>query len=313
VITDDQLIERLRGSMSSAAADVSPAPGLLEGISPGRKGFRLPGLAGFAVAFAAVVAVVVAVVAVSLLRHTSASHSVVPAIRVAPGPTSLGELRSELAILQQPQRAADKMPAWGIAAEERVNCSNCLNVARLIPSETRLLAKIHLPHSDAEFGPGPERVYLVIGTIPTTWGNGGMSGWRQLGRAVHGVHLSLVGLTSNRSHHAQPVDELLNYRNHSSMPTQALTPRDVMITTVATIGVVPDGVTRVKWELANPGQAHAVAIYPRVQDNVAIAPWTPAPRYTALMNEQRLIGATWYGADGRVIASFRDDLAKLDQ
>ncbi len=84
-----------------------------------------------------------------------------------------------------------------------------------------------------------------------------------------------------------------------------------MITGVATIGVVPDGVTRVRWELDNPGQTKPTTVYPRVHGNIAIAPWTPAPPSTRLINEQWLASDTWYGADGRVIARF-GDLAQID-
>jgi len=85
----------------------------------------------------------------------------------------------------------------------------------------------------------------------------------------------------------------------------------VLITSLATVGVVPDGVTRVKWELDNPGQRTPTSVYPRVQGNVAIAPWTPAPRSTSLINDQFLTGATWYGADGRVIAHFSIPASEL--
>lgn len=84
-----------------------------------------------------------------------------------------------------------------------------------------------------------------------------------------------------------------------------------LITSGATVGVVPDGVARVKWELANPGQTKAVTVYPRVSGNTAAAPWTPAPRSTGLINEQLLVGATWYDARGRVTASFHDGLVRI--
>jgi hypothetical protein len=96
------------------------------------------------------------------------------------------------------------------------------------------------------------------------------------------------------------------------VPAQPLTPRAVMITSIATVGVVPDGVARVRWELVNPGQATPATVYPRVHDNVAIAPWTPAPRATRLINEQLLAGATWYAADGHVIATF-NQLAEIER
>lgn len=313
--TDQQLIERLRSSMNAAVADVRPRRGLLDGISPSRmRRFRLPNSGRLAVIVATVTALVVAAVALTSLRHAPSSRPqpVAPQhARPAPNPNSLAGLRSDLAILRRPQASADELPAWGIAAEERQNCSNCLNVAKLIPRETRLVATLHVPRSAGGIGPGLEHIYLVLGTVPRAWGNGLISGWMQRGRAIEGLHLSLVGLTSKRSPTAQLQDEA-NYTGRP-MPAQALTPRAVIITNFATVGIVPDGVTRVKWELANPGQARAVTVYPHVSGNIAIAPWTPAPRSTALIDEQWLVGATWYAADGRAIAAFTQSLAKLDK
>jgi hypothetical protein len=97
------------------------------------------------------------------------------------------------------------------------------------------------------------------------------------------------------------------------MPAELLTPRDVMITSRATVGLVPDGVTRVRWELANPGQRKPVTVYPRVHGNLAFSPWTPAPPSTSLLNEQWLVGATWYGPGGRVLASFSIDLTQIGE
>jgi len=158
--------------------------------------------------------------------------------------------------------------------------------------------------------PGRERIYLVLGTVPSKWQNTMSSGWRQAGRAGRGLHLSLVGLTHPQPHVAGPADVLLNY-SELPMSARSLNPRDVLITDRATIGVVPDGVARVRWELANPGQARAVTVYPKIRGNVAVAPWTPAPRSTALINEQLLISATWYDTAGHVIASFHDSLARI--
>ena len=299
---DEQLIERLRSSMNAAVADVVPPRGLLDGISsPPVRQLRLPTLSGLAVVGASAVALVVAM---TLLRHVAPRVSAPQGNRPVASGDSLAALRSELAILRRPQTRADKIPAWGIAAEERPNCSNCLNVAKLMPRQTRLVATLHHPRMAG----GVEHVYLVLGTVPKVWGTGRVSGWMQHGRAIEGLHLTLVGLTSKRS---WTPDELLNGAARP-LPAQALTPRTVMITTLATVGIVADGVTRVKWELANPGQARAATVYPRVTGNIAIAPWTPAPRSTALLNEQWLVSATWYAADGRVIAAFSQSLARLD-
>lgn len=313
MITDEQLTERLRESMNTAVADVFPPDGLLEGVTPARgRCLRLPSLGGVVAIVATGFAAGVAVLALIVLGHarTPATQTIAPVTQPAPEASSLAALRAELAILRRPQRASDKLPRWETAAEEREHCSNCLNVATLIPRETRLLATIRTP--PGESGRIAERFYLVVGNVPSDWGTGLASGWRQRGRAIEGPHLSLVGFTVQRSPFVQPADELLNYSG-SPMPAGLLTPRDVMITSRATVGVVPDGVTRVQWKLANPGQRKAVTVYPRVHGNLALSPWTPAPPSTGLLNEQWLVGATWYGPGGRVIASCSIDLAQIDK
>jgi hypothetical protein len=61
------------------------------------------------------------------------------------------------------------------------------------------------------------------------------------------------------------------------------------------------------------GQQKPVTVYPRVDGNLATAPWTPAPVSTRLLNEQYLVGATWYAPSGQVIASFRISMAQLNR
>jgi hypothetical protein len=315
MISDEQLIDRLRVSMSAAAAEVAPPEGLLDGIAPAR-GPRL-GLAkasGWIVVLTSASALAITVLAIALLGHarTPTTQTTAPQAAGPPAATGLAGLRSELAILRRPQRPADRIPGWGIAAEEQPHCSNCLNVTRVLKAQTRLLASLSVPRSYTDVGPGPERVYLVLGTVPASWENGIASGWRQRGRAGRGLHLSLVGVATRHPRIAQPPDELLNYVQ-LPMPSELLSPRDVMITSFGSVGVVPDGVTRVKWELTNPGQAKPVVVYPRVHGNTAIAPMTPAPRSTALIDEQFVVGATWFGPDGRVLASFHDNLAQFNR
>lgn len=81
-----------------------------------------------------------------------------------------------------------------------------------------------------------------------------------------------------------------------------------MIGQFGSVGIVPDGVTRVRWELIDPGQSHPVTVYPTIHDNVATAPITPTPdpKEVGLTNEQYLASAVWYGADGKAIASVNE-------
>lgn len=315
MITDEQLIERLRSGMHAAAADVTAPYELLGGISPSpRRTVRLPSFGGIVGLVATVSTIAVAVLAVALLghQHRVAPQTVAPARPPVAGASTLAQLRSQLAILRRPQRAEDRLSASEVTDEQRQICSACLNVAKLIPGETRLLTTIRVPRTAPEGGLRPERVYLVIGTVPKAWGNGLISGWQQSARSIRGLHLSLVGFTREGPRVAEPIDEVLNPAS-LAIPAETLTPRAVLITSLASVGVVPDGVTRVKWELDNPGQRTPVTVYPRVVGNVAIAPWTPAPRSTRLINEQLLAGATWYGRDGHVIASFSVSPAVIDR
>jgi hypothetical protein len=65
------------------------------------------------------------------------------------------------------------------------------------------------------------------------------------------------------------------------------------------VGVVPDGVARVKWVFTGAGfgilDPRPLTVYPPVKNNIAVAPVIP--------NQGPLARATWYGADGQVIAS----------
>jgi hypothetical protein len=239
----------------------------------------------------------------------------VPANPAQPSITTLPALRDELAILRRPQNPIDRMPVWEVKDEERQGCSNCLNMPTLIPAETRLLATFPVPraYSRGRFGlHGPQRVYLVIGKLNRHWGvkpseknqipRITMNGWHQRGSALLGLHLSIVAFLRRNTRIQQPIDVELNSMQ-TTMPAQVLTPRDVMIGEFGSVGIVPDGVTRVRWELIDPGQSHPVTVYPRIEGNVATAPVTPSHEKTGLMNEQLLASAVWYGAHGRVIAS----------
>ena len=159
---------------------------------------------------------------------------------------------------------------------------------------------------------GPERVYLVLGKLERSWAvkpsqknqipTLTMNGWHQRGAALLGLHLSIVGFVQHKTRLQQPLDTMLNLMQ-TTMPTQVLTPRDVMIGEFGTVGIVPDGVTRVRWELIDPGQSHPVTVYPKIEGNIAIAPITLSHQKMGLMNEQYLASAVWYGAHGKVIAS----------
>lgn len=251
-----------------------------------------------------------------------------PKIRVAaptvpPNPaqaqiTSLPALRNELSILRRPQNSNDRMPAWAIKDEEQQHCGNCLNIAKLVPSATRLLTTINIPGALARGAGGvhgPERVYLVLGRLTKSWAvkpsqknqipTLTLNGWHQHGAELSGLHLSIVGFVRYEQHVEQPEDVALNLAE-TTMPAQMLTPRDVMIGQFGTVGIVPDGVTRVRWELIDPGQSHPATVYPKLNGNVAVAPITPSHAKVGLGDEQYLASAVWYGRGGKVIASVNE-------
>lgn len=241
----------------------------------------------------------------------------VPTSPARPGITTLPALRGELAVLRRPQTTADRMPAWATKDEERQGCGNCLNIPKLIPSATRLLTTIRIPaalEKGAGGVHGPERVYLVVGELTRRWGvkrsqknqipTLTMNGWHQRGTELLGIHLSIVGFVRHKAHFDQPMDTALNLME-TTMPAEVLTPRDVMIGQFGSVGVVPDGVTRVRWELIDPGQSRPVTVYPKIDGNIATAPITasPDPKKVGLTDEQYLASAVWYSAHGKVIAS----------
>jgi hypothetical protein len=239
----------------------------------------------------------------------------VPANPAQPNITTLPPLRGELSILRRPQTGADHLPAWAVKDEERQGCSNCLNVPTLMASQTRLLTtlKVPKPQSAGALGiHGPERVYLVLGDLKPSWGvrpsrknqipTVTMNGWHQRGAQLNGLHLSIVGFVQHKTRVEQPLDALLNLMQ-TTMPAQLLSPRDVMIGQFGSVGIVPDGVMKVRWELIDPGQSHPATVYPKVEGDVAIAPTTPSHERVGLATEQYLASAVWYGARGRVIAS----------
>lgn len=246
---------------------------------------------------------------------THVSQPPVPANPVQPNVTTLSALRGELAILRRPPAPADRMPAWEVKDEERQGCSNCLNMPKLIASQTRLLTEFKVPkryEQGITAMIGPERVYLILGELKPTWAvkpsaknqipTITMNGWHQRGSQLNGLHLSIVAFLRRNTRLQQPIDTELNLMQ-TTMPTQVLTPRDVMIGQFGSVGIVPDGVAKVRWELIDPGQSHPVTVYPKIHGNVAVAPITLSHEKTGLMNEQYLASAVWYGAHGQVIAS----------
>jgi hypothetical protein len=79
--------------------------------------------------------------------------------------------------------------------------------------------------------------------------------------------------------------------------------------TGVTVGLIPDGVARVKWMFTGAGfriaHPHPVTVVPTVVNNVAVAPVIPG--------EGPLAGAVWYSRHGQIIGSASSDAQTRQQ
>jgi hypothetical protein len=170
--------------------------------------------------------------------RAQAPHRVVPGRRPAARASTLSELRSELAVLRRPQRATDRLSAAEEANEQRQTCSDCLNIAKLIPGETRRLTTFNSPAGRPRVDCVPSRSISSSGPGPGPGGTAcSAAGTRARGPSA--------GFTpeSRRLHQrpnacTQPVDEVLNPASLAT-PPQTLTPRGVLVTSLARWGWSP--------------------------------------------------------------------------
>jgi hypothetical protein len=250
------------------------------------------------VASIAVVGLVVVVIAT--VGHRGSSSSVVSPLPFGV-PADARALVARMAVLRRPQSAADRLPASIIAQE-----AGSGGRLRIIPSLTRLAATVHA-------GPGPlatVQIFVVVGKS---------RGYR----SDVATALEVAGQPGHRYllYSATVVD------TKTAAATGGLTPSAVSYNAGVRrkewldVGVVPDGVSRVKWVyprpgeppyrkkrghpgliVANPAAVRAgIAVYPTVENNVAV------PKAGTLGG---LMSATWYRPDGRVIASYNEIAAQ---
>ena len=314
--TDEQLIERIQSSMNAEVAGLVPPRELLEAIeAPRARGLRLPSLGAAVAALGSAGAVAIAVVALAVIGHgSSPAGSRVSSGSNRPSPLPAGvaaevrALEAELAILRRPQTAADKLPKWA-ASQAAIEVANGPVGAQLIPGLTRFIATEPSP-----IGRGVERVYMVVEigkpTGPRLVGIGKPTGPRLVGigkptrpRLVgigqlfahdpsQELHVWVIGLTRG-------VSEVVSSPGLVPPPADIPLSPAVMLLDSGGIGVVPDGVTRVKW-VYEPWGYKPVALYPTIHGNVAI------DRRFPIEGPPLLRSATWYGAGGKVIASYSD-------
>lgn len=304
-MTNEQLIERIRTGLNDEVARVHPPADLLEQLrcAPAarpRSVVRLPAGAGGAVALLASIAVVVAIVAVAFVslghgRSSPTGASSVP----APTPPGARALVAQLAVLRRPQTPTDRLP---VSLSPLISSGGGFSF-RIIPGLTRLAATI-----DAGSGPlSSVDIYVVVGAragvhadIVTTLAVAGPSAHRYLLSLPDVVDEQTAIATGDLTPTAVSEAGQIRVESRNTHPVNTLTGQSGV-----RLGVVPDGVTRVRWVLgpapqgllprnhSHRGSASHVTVYPQIKNNVAVAKASGLKQFST---------ATWYGRNGRVIA-----------
>jgi hypothetical protein len=221
---------------------------------------RLPSAGSVMVAISTVTALAIAILAIALLSHSRS--------RVQPGTAPAQQLTAKLAVLRRPQTAADMLPG-------RLHIRNPQGT--IIPRLTRLVRTL----PDA-------RLFLVV-TTPNAHSNPIWSS--RLGDQVAVVEIS-------GSHATQtvpiPAADLTNANEVADITLGGLGARTLRDDYY--VGIVPDGVARVRWTFANSRFQPGTTLDASVASNVAVArarPDTPPP----------VLRAAWYAPDGQRVAT----------
>ncbi len=175
-------------------------------------------------------------------------------------------LIARLSVLRRPQSSADLLPA-GVQVIGATG-------GTLIPSLTRLMLSL----------PGVS-LYLVVSTPPAS----ALSLWNP----GLGDQVSLVSVNSRHAVERPPFPAV-ELADAFEVSLAAAAPSTAYaLGRGYEVGIVPDGVARVRWTFTDrAGKARSV-VDPQVTNNVAWAPVQP--------NAWFLLKATWYTADGSVI------------
>ena len=236
---------------------------------------RLPRVRLGHLAMALGVGCTLAVAAVALLAFR---HHPVPRPAGRGAPSSLSALEAKLAILRRPQTPADR----GVKALP--------GIARL----TRLAATVDTTTA------GRVRVWVVVDRLPVHPSK------------VRPEYFARAAVTANGGQIRNGSGSVSGAQlgAPSAVASGLLTAAGAVDPNVGvTVGLVPDGVTRVKWTFSGVGfgvqHPHPVTVYARVQNNVAVAPVVPG--------QGPLVHTVWYGAGGSVIASAGTDAATRQQ
>lgn len=237
-------------------------------------------LATAAGVLAAIVIVVAAIALVGGHRPRAASDRTHP-------PVGVKGLVARLAVLRRPQRSEDRL---GSASTRLLFVRHVWIDARL----TRLATTVNTGGQTD----GPVRIYVVI----EGQAQNRVPGLRTLQPADSVATLAATGrrpLGQGYPVVAPDVGVTTGGSGANALPS----PGDVQRELGVLASIVPDGVTRVKWVFSGYSgdiapRIKASIVFPTVQNNVAVSRLVKRAGY--------LSSATWYAADGRVIASFTD-------
>lgn len=238
--------------------------GSTPGDVPDQRGARWLGWA--AVVVSVVVVVVVAVAALSLVRRGHAPR------RPAAAPGTVASIVGRMAVLRRPQTAADR--DFPVATDRFVDRS-LLRLATTVTvahARVRVFVQVRDPQRSATTQRPASVLAVATGPGDRTVAADSSDGL--------GARFDPASVTSGWQ-----------------VPAEGLDP-----TVGVSVGIVPDGVVRVRWVFSGLGvgvsHPRPVIVTPRVTNNIAIAP--------VVAGQGPLTRATWYGALGQIIATSAD-------
>ena len=155
MLTDDELIDRVRRALAEQAGDLEPRAGLLERVRSELEGYRSRNRAGVllaALGAAVVVAVVVTVIVASGNGGSGGSGGGGPAPVV---PASLGPIRAARIAAQAPDPSGG--PPWGLRTVRTSRTQACLQIGRVEHGTIGTLGQDGAYSDDGRFHPLPPR------------------------------------------------------------------------------------------------------------------------------------------------------------
>jgi hypothetical protein len=183
-----------------------------------------------------------------------------------PNSSQAAAVTARLAVLRRPQTAADLLPSGDKLP--------ALGQGTIIPALTRLVAS-----------PAGASLYLAVFTPA----RGSLPLWSP----SLGDQVALVSVTSRGPELTEPVPavDLSNGNGVGIIGAGATYPDQVAAQYY--VGIVPDGVARAAWTLANLQGKHPYLVSAQAANNVVVAPFHSGTPF--------LLRAAWYAGDGAVV------------